>query len=136
MTDNAARLRELHRPGDPLLLPNVWDRSSARIVQEAGFPALATASAAVSAMLGYPDQEGAFGGDVRRRRARHPRRDRPGHRGRRSRVRVTARRAGGTAARHRRRHCNLEDTYAGELAEPQAQAEFLAAVRDAMATPW
>ncbi|MGI5166641.1 isocitrate lyase/PEP mutase family protein [Spirillospora sp. CA-253888] len=52
-------LRDLHRPGDPLLLPNVWDAASAKIVQEAGFPALATASAAIAAMLGHPDHEGA-----------------------------------------------------------------------------
>ncbi|MDA2808973.1 isocitrate lyase/PEP mutase family protein [Nocardiopsis suaedae] len=55
----AARLRDLHKPGDPLLLPNVWDAASASIVEEAGFPALATASAAIAAMLGHDDHEGA-----------------------------------------------------------------------------
>jgi 2-methylisocitrate lyase-like PEP mutase family enzyme len=55
----AARLRELHRPGQPLVLPNAWDAASARIVEEAGFPAVATASAAIAAMLGHPDHEGA-----------------------------------------------------------------------------
>ncbi|WP_017558779.1 isocitrate lyase/PEP mutase family protein [Nocardiopsis baichengensis] len=55
----AARLRGLHRPGDPLLLPNVWDAASAGVVEEAGHPALATASAAIAAMLGYDDHEGA-----------------------------------------------------------------------------
>jgi 2-methylisocitrate lyase-like PEP mutase family enzyme len=59
----ANQLRELHRcdlhSGEPLLLPNVWDAASARIVVEAGFPAVATASAAITAMLGYPDGEGA-----------------------------------------------------------------------------
>jgi 2-methylisocitrate lyase-like PEP mutase family enzyme len=62
MTDHnekAALLRELHRPGEPLILPNVWDAGSATVVQDAGFPALATASAAIAAMLGYPDHEGA-----------------------------------------------------------------------------
>ncbi|MEO3892238.1 isocitrate lyase/phosphoenolpyruvate mutase family protein [Nonomuraea sp. B5E05] len=59
LNDQAALLRELHKPGSPLLLPNVWDAASARVVAEAGFPALATASAAISAMLGYPDGEGA-----------------------------------------------------------------------------
>jgi 2-methylisocitrate lyase-like PEP mutase family enzyme len=41
------------------VLPNVWDAASAEIVAEAGYPAVATASAAISAMLGYPDGEGA-----------------------------------------------------------------------------
>lgn len=54
----AELLRELHG-GDMLVLPNVWDAASARIVAEAGFPAIATASAAVSAMLGFPDGQGA-----------------------------------------------------------------------------
>src|SRR5258708_23233029 len=54
----AERLRELHGE-EMLVLPNVWDAASATIVAEAGFPAVATASAAISAMLGYPDGEGA-----------------------------------------------------------------------------
>jgi 2-methylisocitrate lyase-like PEP mutase family enzyme len=54
----AERLRELHS-GEMLVLPNVWDAASAAIVAEAGFSAVATASAAISAMLGYPDGEGA-----------------------------------------------------------------------------
>ncbi|ANN17957.1 carboxyvinyl-carboxyphosphonate phosphorylmutase [Amycolatopsis orientalis] len=61
MTDQKARaetLRGLHT-GKMLVLPNVWDAASAEVVAEAGFPAVATASAAVSAMLGYPDGEGA-----------------------------------------------------------------------------
>ena len=55
----ADRLRELHHAGEMLVLPNVWDAASAKIVAEAGFPVVATASAAISAMLGYPDGEGA-----------------------------------------------------------------------------
>ncbi len=54
----AERLRELHSE-EMLVLPNAWDAASATIVAEAGFPAVATASAAISAMLGYPDGEGA-----------------------------------------------------------------------------
>ena len=45
----------LHSGGDPLLLPNVWDVASARIVEDAGFPALATTSAGVAFAHGYPD---------------------------------------------------------------------------------
>jgi 2-methylisocitrate lyase-like PEP mutase family enzyme len=55
---DAERLRELHY-GEMLVLPNVWDAASAAVVVEAGFPAVATASAAISAMLGFPDGEGA-----------------------------------------------------------------------------
>ena len=55
----ADRLRELHHADEMLVLPNVWDAASAKIVAEAGFPVVATASAAISAMLGYPDGEGA-----------------------------------------------------------------------------
>src|SRR5258708_25055661 len=56
---HADRLRELHHAGEMLVLPNVWDAASAKIVAEAGFPVVATASAAISAMLGYPDGEAA-----------------------------------------------------------------------------
>ena len=38
-----------------MLLPNVWDVASARIVEEAGFPAIATTSAGVAFALGFPD---------------------------------------------------------------------------------
>lgn len=38
-----------------LLLPNAWDVASARIFEEAGFPAIATTSAGIAFSLGYPD---------------------------------------------------------------------------------
>ncbi|MFD8676711.1 isocitrate lyase/phosphoenolpyruvate mutase family protein [Streptomyces seoulensis] len=50
--------RALHRrpgPGDPLVIPNVWDAVSARVFADAGHPVLATSSAAVAAVLGYDD---------------------------------------------------------------------------------
>ncbi|MFI6880102.1 isocitrate lyase/phosphoenolpyruvate mutase family protein [Streptomyces sp. NPDC050400] len=53
-------LRALHQgrsPGDPLVLPGPWDAASARVFEEAGFPALATPSAGVAASLGYADGE-------------------------------------------------------------------------------
>jgi 2-methylisocitrate lyase-like PEP mutase family enzyme len=56
---HADTLRALHHADKMLVLPNVWDAASATIVAEAGFSAIATASAAISAMLGYPDGEGA-----------------------------------------------------------------------------
>ncbi|NEB81178.1 isocitrate lyase/phosphoenolpyruvate mutase family protein [Streptomyces sp. SID14478] len=51
-------LRALHHdraPGDPLVLPGPWDAASARVFEEAGFPALATPSAGIAASLGYED---------------------------------------------------------------------------------
>lgn len=50
-------MRELHQPGDPLILYNIWDAGSARAVAEAGAKALATGSASVAGALGYPDGE-------------------------------------------------------------------------------
>ncbi|MFJ1708669.1 isocitrate lyase/phosphoenolpyruvate mutase family protein [Kitasatospora sp. NPDC088346] len=53
--DKAKLLHSLHRPGAPLVLANVWDAASARLVAGAGAPAIATASASVSWTLGVPD---------------------------------------------------------------------------------
>ena len=50
-------LRSLHRPGAPLLPPNVWDVATARAVVAAGFPVVATGSVGVAAALGYEDHE-------------------------------------------------------------------------------
>jgi 2-methylisocitrate lyase-like PEP mutase family enzyme len=47
--------RALHRGGKILLLPNVWDVASARIIEDAGFDAIATTSAGIAFSLGYPD---------------------------------------------------------------------------------
>jgi 2-methylisocitrate lyase-like PEP mutase family enzyme len=55
--DKALRLRELHRTERPLVLPNAWDVASARIFEDAGFPAVATTSAGVAYALGYADGE-------------------------------------------------------------------------------
>ncbi|GGZ57368.1 carboxyvinyl-carboxyphosphonate phosphorylmutase [Streptomyces bluensis] len=52
--------RALHHgrtPEDPLVLPGPWDAASARVLAEAGFPALATPSAGVAASLGYADED-------------------------------------------------------------------------------
>src|SRR3954470_15361062 len=51
------QLRSLHTPGDPLLLPNVWDAATARAVVTAGFPVVATTSWGVALSLGYDDHE-------------------------------------------------------------------------------
>lgn len=62
MSDQAGKadlLRSLHVPGDPLVLPNAWDVGSARVVVDAGFPVVATASNAIAAALGHDDGEDA-----------------------------------------------------------------------------
>jgi len=51
----AAAFRILHSSKEILLLPNVWDVASARIVEESGFKAVATSSAGIAFSLGYPD---------------------------------------------------------------------------------
>ncbi|MGJ6961722.1 isocitrate lyase/PEP mutase family protein [Streptosporangium sp. G11] len=53
----ASALRALHVPGRPLVVPNVWDAASARAVEAAGFPVIATGSAAIASVLGYDDGE-------------------------------------------------------------------------------
>ena len=50
-------LRELHRPGDPVVLPNAWDPPSARRLAATGAAALATTSVGVAEALGYEDGE-------------------------------------------------------------------------------
>ena len=54
-TQKALRLRELHRLEGPLILINAWDAASARIVEQAGYPAVASSSAGVAFALGYAD---------------------------------------------------------------------------------
>jgi 2-methylisocitrate lyase-like PEP mutase family enzyme len=53
--ERAAQLLKLHHADAPLVLVNAWDAASARIVEQAGFPAIATTSAGVASALGYPD---------------------------------------------------------------------------------
>ncbi len=45
----------MHRGKQVLLLPNAWDVASARVIQQAGFGAIATTSAGIAFSLGYPD---------------------------------------------------------------------------------
>src|SRR5713101_5455154 len=53
--EKAERFRKLHHGPRILALPNAWDVASARILEEAGYPAIATSSAGVAFSLGYPD---------------------------------------------------------------------------------
>lgn len=52
---NAIQFRQLHRGPGVLILPNAWDVASARVFEDAGFPAIATTSAGIAFSLGYPD---------------------------------------------------------------------------------
>ena len=127
-------LRSLHRPGDPLLLPNAWDVATARAVVAAGFPVVATTSGGVAAALGYEDNEGAPADEMLAAAARIARGvevpvtvDAEGGYGMEPAELVAALRTAGAAG------CNLEDTdhAAGGLRDPDRHAEWLAAVRDA-----
>lgn len=58
MTDqieNARVFASLHIEGDPVILPNVWDAMSARIVAASGARAIATTSAGIAWSLGCSD---------------------------------------------------------------------------------
>ena len=58
--EKANALRSFHRPGNPLILVNVWDAAGAKVVSsQAGVEAIATASWSVSEAQGYRD-----GGDL------------------------------------------------------------------------
>lgn len=49
--------RELHAGPEMLVMANIWDAASAKGVEAAGFPAIATTSAGVAKALGYADHE-------------------------------------------------------------------------------
>ncbi|KRE93483.1 phosphonomutase [Nocardioides sp. Soil774] len=53
----ATRLLELHHTGTTLVLPNVWDAWSARVVAEAGFAALSIGSHPLADSRGQGDNE-------------------------------------------------------------------------------
>ena len=126
------RLRSLHTPGAPLLLPNAWDVATARAVVAAGFPVVATTSGGVAASLGYEDHEGAPGHEMLAAAARITRGvevpvtvDAEAGYGMTAAEVVAALRSAGAAG------CNLEDTNhaAGTLRDPGQHADWLRAVR-------
>jgi 2-methylisocitrate lyase-like PEP mutase family enzyme len=57
LKSKAQQLLKLHQGPHILLLANAWDAASARIVEQLGFPAVATTSAGVAYALGYPDRQ-------------------------------------------------------------------------------
>jgi 2-methylisocitrate lyase-like PEP mutase family enzyme len=134
LQDRCERLRSLHTPGDPLLLPNVWDVATARAVVAADFPVVATTSAGVAIALGYDDHEAAPAGEMLAAAWRIARAvDAP--------VTVDAEAGYGlspadlVAALHdaEAAGCNLEETdhATGTLRDPKDRAAWLREVRDA-----
>jgi 2-methylisocitrate lyase-like PEP mutase family enzyme len=126
----------LHRPGAPLLLPNAWDAATAKAVVAAGFPVVATTSWGVAESLGFQDDEQAPGDEMLAAAARIARSvdvpvtvDAEAGYGMEAGDLVGALRSAGVAG------CNLEETdHAAEaLRDPDAQAEYLRAVRQAAA---
>ena len=55
--DKAQQFRQMHHQESLLVLPNIWDALGARLLVGLGYPAVATASAAVSFSHGYDDGE-------------------------------------------------------------------------------
>ncbi|MEU6220382.1 isocitrate lyase/phosphoenolpyruvate mutase family protein [Streptomyces sp. NPDC047022] len=126
--------RALHHgrlPGEPLVLPGPWDAASARALEDAGFPALATPSAGIAACLGYEDggtpADEMFAAVARIVRAVD--------------VPVSADLEGGYGLAPKELAerlletgavgCNLEDSHGGVLKDPYEHADWLAEVRAA-----
>jgi 2-methylisocitrate lyase-like PEP mutase family enzyme len=62
--ERATALLELHQPGNPVILPTVWDAWSARLATDAGFAALTVGSHPLADSIGKPDGEGMSFDDV------------------------------------------------------------------------
>ncbi|MCV7067223.1 isocitrate lyase/phosphoenolpyruvate mutase family protein [Mycolicibacterium farcinogenes] len=57
LQDRAAALLALHQPGNPVVLPTVWDAWSARLAVDEGFSALTVGSHPVADSIGKADGE-------------------------------------------------------------------------------
>lgn len=64
LEERAAALKALHVPGNPVVLPTVWDAWSARLAVDAGFAALTIGSHPVADSVGKQDGEGMSFGDL------------------------------------------------------------------------
>jgi 2-methylisocitrate lyase-like PEP mutase family enzyme len=64
LAERATALLELHQPGNPVVLPTVWDAWSARLATGAGFAALTVGSHPLADSIGKPDGEGMSFDDV------------------------------------------------------------------------
>lgn len=56
--DSARQFFELHQPGNPVVIFNIWDPGSAKVVADAGAKAIGTGSFSVASAFGFPDGEG------------------------------------------------------------------------------
>jgi 2-methylisocitrate lyase-like PEP mutase family enzyme len=130
----ASALRALHHDrtrNDPLVLAGPWDVSTAQVFESAGFPALATAGAAISAAFGYQDnampQDEMFAAVARIARAVQVPVSADVEDGYGLEPRDLVARILGAGAVG----CNLEDSVHRELKDPERHAEWLAEVRSA-----
>lgn len=57
MISQFQKFKELHNQAEPLLLGNVWNVQSAKVLEKLGYSALGTSSHAVAESLGYEDGE-------------------------------------------------------------------------------
>ena len=64
LAQRADALLALHQPGNPVILPTVWDAWSARLATDAGFVALTVGSHPMADSVGKPDGEGMSFDDV------------------------------------------------------------------------
>jgi 2-methylisocitrate lyase-like PEP mutase family enzyme len=64
LQERAEALLALHQPGNPVILPTVWDAWSARLAVDAGFAALTVGSHPLADSIGKADQEGMTFEDV------------------------------------------------------------------------
>jgi 2-methylisocitrate lyase-like PEP mutase family enzyme len=55
--NNYETFRQLHHQATSFVLANAWNVRSAKIIEESGFAAIGTSSAAIAESLGYPDGE-------------------------------------------------------------------------------
>jgi 2-methylisocitrate lyase-like PEP mutase family enzyme len=134
----AEALLAAHRDPEPLLLANVWDVASARMVEEAGFAFIATSSHAIADVLGERDDDSSdpdliFDFIARITRAV----DRPVSADVQAGYRLDPTDLVGRLLRAGIVGCNLEDTDhhgSGVLVDAERQAAFLAQVRAAAET--
>lgn len=64
LAEQARVLLQLHQPGNPVVLPTVWDAWSAKLAAAAGFAALTVGSHPLADSVGKPDSEGMLFDDV------------------------------------------------------------------------
>ena len=135
LAEKADRLLSLHQPGDPVVLPTVWDAWSATVCAGAGFAGLTIGSHPLAASVGRADNEGlAFDTVITRAAEITGSVDVPvsldlesGYGMEPARLIDGLLEAGAVG-------CNLEDTVHGEggrLRSPEEHADFIAAVRAA-----